>query len=73
MTKEELGKALKIMLAEKQASSKELAQYICVTETYLSRIVNGHIMPSIIRINEIAEYFGFSLGDFINEVGRKNG
>ena len=60
-----IGKAIKIELAKRGIKQNEFAESIVVTNSYLSLICNGHITPTIQKIQTIALTLNMKVSELI--------
>lgn len=59
--KEKLCERFKQALKEKHINQTKMANALCVSPTYISRIKNGYQLPSTPFLFQIAEYLNISI------------
>lgn len=57
---------LKVYMASRNMSNKDLAERIGVSQTYISRIVNGHKIPSLKMAYRISVELDCTIDDLIS-------
>lgn len=61
----DIGKAVRVALAERDKTRTWLAGEMGVTRAYISAITKGKCSVSISKANQIADIFGLTLSDFV--------
>jgi len=61
---------IKVVLAEKNRASKELAKYLGKTESTVSRWNTNEIQPSLETLYEISKYLKVDIRDLLNPTMR---
>ena len=60
-----LAKNIETMLESKGATQGELAEYCCVTQTMISKIMHGIRVPSIALTVRMADFFGCTVDELV--------
>lgn len=60
-----LAKNVGEMLKKKGATQTELAEYCCVTQTIISKILHGVKVPSVALVVRMSDFFGCTVDELV--------
>jgi len=60
-----IGKSIKVALANKEMRATNLADQLAISRAHMSAIVNGHKQPTVMMLLSMAQIFGYSVSEFV--------